>query len=172
MKTFLFSFFFLLLQTSAFAQTRILELKSDKSVYSAGEAAVLRANFFSKPDNTDFQFDIISTVNGEPVEVDRVTDFQMFSSVKNLLPGNYTWEVSVVVQDARYARDLKETIIYYTDSIANLDAQIAIETDPVALASLQNRRDDAMRLKAAALSELNGIRTAILAPLTLQFSVQ
>lgn len=171
MKTLIFSIL-LTLSTQLFAQTKIVELKSDKTIYSAGETAVLRANFLARPDNTDFQFDIISSLNSELLTVDRVTDFQMFSSAKDLVAGVYTWGVTVVVQDARYARDLKTTIAYYADLVITLDEQIAVETDPVLLANLQKRKEDANHLKAAAQSELHSIRTPVLAPVTLQFTVQ
>lgn len=171
MKTLIFSILLSFLSVTN-AQTKVIELKSDKAVYAAGETAVLRANFFAKPDNTDFQFDIVSSLNSNLLEVDRVTDFQMFSSAKELVAGDYTWTVSVVVQDARYARDLKTTIQYYTNLIIDLDEQIAAETDPVLLANLQKRKDDAISLKIAAQSELNSIRTPVLAPVTLDFTVQ
>jgi hypothetical protein len=172
MRSILFSILIACFAVNAGAETKVLELKSDKAIYAAGETAVLRANFFSKPDNSDYQFDILATLNGQPIIVDRVTDFQMFSTAKQLEVGDYVWSVTVVIQDARYARDLKETIIYYSNLIASLDEQIAAEIDPVKLESLQKRRADDITLKDAANAELQSIRTPILAPLTLQFSVQ
>lgn len=154
------------------AQTRIVELRSDKTVYAEGENPVLRADFLSKPDNTDFQFDILGTLNGTELAVDRVTDYQMFSQPRDLEPGTYTWEVTVVIQDARYARDLKESIAYYENLISTLEAQIAVETDPEALAALERRRDEAVQIKTAAESELNRIRKPVLAPLSLSFTVE
>lgn len=171
MKLFLLISSFIFLNT-ALAETKIVDLRSDKGIYSAGDTAVLRANFLSKPDNSDFQFDITAKLNGQSLPVDRVTDFQMFSSAKNLVAGNYTWQVSVVVQDARYARDLKSTIQFYSDAIAGIDTQIATETDPAKLLNLQKRRADDISIKQSAINELNQIRTPVLAPLTLQFSVQ
>lgn len=153
-------------------ETKIVELKADKPVYAVGDTALLRANFYARPDNSDFEFDIVGTLNGTPIPADRVTDFQIFSSAKNLAAGSYTWNVQVVIQDARYARDLKDTINYYADLAANLNDQIAVETDPDKLANLTKQRDDALSLKAAAESELSDLRSPVMAPLSLNFSVQ
>ena len=162
----------LIFSASLYAQTSIVELKADKTIYAAGDTAILRANFLAKPDNTDYQFDVLATLDGQAITVDRVTDFQMFSTAKTLVTGTHTWQVTVVIQDARYARDLKASIIYYTDSIASLDTQIAAATDPVVIANLQKRKDDAVNIKAAAESELQNIRSPVMNPLTLSFTVQ
>ncbi|MGZ6419033.1 MAG: hypothetical protein ACXWPX_11005 [Pseudobdellovibrio sp.] len=172
MKSLLMILLPLFFSTSLYAQTSIVTLNADKTIYASGDTAILRANFLAKPDNTDFQFDALATLDGQAVTVDRVTDFQMFSTVKNLTTGNHTWQVTVVIQDARYAQDLKDSITYYTNLIASLDSQIAAATDPTVIANLQKRKDDAVNIKTAAESELQNIRSPVMNPLTLQFTVQ
>ena len=162
----------LFLSQLAVSQTKVIELKSDKAIYTVNETPILKATLFSKPDNTDYQFDVTATLNGQQVATDRVTDYQVFSSPKNLPVGIYTWVVTMVIQDAKYAKDLKATIKYYLNQISILDAQIAVETDPVVLENLQTRRLDAIDIKAAAESELQSIRKPVLAPVQLDFTVQ
>lgn len=154
------------------ANTKIVRLRSDKKIYAEGETAILRATFLSKPDNSNFQFDILGNLNAEPLPVDRVTDYQMFSKVKNLEPGTHTWQVLVVIQDARYARDLKASIAHYGQIIAELDAEINLETDPDVIEQLEAQKATALKKKTAAESELSRIRTPVLEPLTLQFTVE
>lgn len=162
----------LFLSQLAVAQTKVIDLKSDKAVYTTSESPILKATLFSKPDNTDYQFDVTATLNGQAIPTDRVTDYQIFSSPKNLPVGTYTWIVTMVIQDAKYAQDLKTTIKYYLNQVSILDAQIATETDPVVLENLQSRRIDALDIKAAAESELQSIRKPVLAPVQLDFTVQ
>jgi len=162
----------LLITNVSFAETKVIELKSDKAVYAVGEVPVLQATVLTKPDSSDFQFDITAKLNNADIATSRVTDFQMFSAPKNLAVGSYSWTVTLVIQDASYAKDLKTTIRYYENQILDLDAQIAVETDPAALAVLQGKRADAVQIKTAAASELQSIRTAVLQPVTLTFSVQ
>lgn len=162
----------LFLSQFAVSQTKVIELKSDKAIYTINDSPILKATLFSKPDNTDYQFDVTATLNGQPIATDRVTDYQVFSSPKNLVAGEYTWIVTMVIQDAKYAQDLKTTIKYYLNQISILDAQIAAETDPVVLENLQARRLDAIDIKAAAESELQSIRKPVLAPVQLEFTVQ
>ena len=162
----------LFLSQFAMSQTKVIELKSDKAIYTTNEAPILKATLFSKPDNTDYQFDVTATLNGQAVATDRVTDYQIFSSPKNLAIGQYTWVVTMVIQDAKYAQDLKTTIKYYLNQVSILDAQIASETDPVVLENLQSRRLDALDIKAASESELQSIRKPVLAPVQLAFTIQ
>ena len=159
-------------QISFAQQTKVIELKSDKAIYATTENPILKATLFSKPDNTDYQFDITATLNGQNIDVDRITDYQMFSSPKNLIVGAYTWTVTMVIQDAKYAKDLKTTIKYYENQISILDAQIAVTTDPVTLATLQARRIDYLDIKSAAAQQLQSIRRPVLAPVSLTFTVQ
>ncbi len=162
----------LFLSQFAVTQTKVIDLKSDKAIYAVSDSPILKATLFSKPDHTDYQFDVTATLNGQPISTDRVTDYQIFSSPKNLAVGVYTWVVTMVIQDANYARDLKTTIKYYLNQISILDAQIAVETAPVVLGDLQARRLDAIDIKAAAESELQSIRKPVLAPVQWQFKVQ
>jgi hypothetical protein len=162
----------LFLSQFAVAQTKVIDLKSDKTIYAVSESPILKATLFSKPDNTDYQFDVTATLNGQSIATERVTDYQIFSSPKNLTAGAYTWVVTMVIQDAKYAQDLKTTIKYYLNQISILDAQIATEIDPVVLENLQSRRLDALDIKAAAESELQSIRKPVLAPVQLEFTVQ
>lgn len=165
--------FLALLSQNVFADsTRIVALSSDKAVYAAGENAVLRAKFFTRPNNPNYDFDIVGILNGSPLPVTRITDFEMFSSAKNLVAGNYAWTVSVVVQDARYARDLKTSIAYFESEIERLTQEIAQETDPDRLENLNRQKAKNESLKAASVSELNQIRTPVLAPQTITFIVQ
>lgn len=151
--------------------TKLIALSSDKAVYSAGESAVLRAQLLSKPNNPNFDFDVVATLNGDTIAVDRVTDFELFSTAKELTAGNYSWTATLVLQDARYARDLKAAIQYYSSEIERLTNEIAEETDPQAIANLEKKKARAEALKAASENELASIRTAVLAPQTISFQV-
>lgn len=172
MKTFLLIIATLFISLSSFAGTKIVELSSDKTAYAEGDSAVLRANFVSKPDNSDFSLDIVGTLNNSPLASDRITDFEIFSKTAALTEGNYTWTVQVVIQDTKYAQDLKDTIRYYADEIYSLNAKIAAETDPAKLANLIARRDSDLSSQGAAQAELTSIRSPVLSPISLTFSVQ
>ncbi len=153
------------------AQTKLVQLSSDKAVYTQGETASLKAYLLSKPTSPNFQFDVQAKVNNQSVATERITDFQYFYGAKNLTAGSYTWQVTVVIQDARYARDLKTSITYYVQLVENLDGQIATETDPVRLEALQRRKSEALALKQAAEKELESIQTPIAEPVELNFTV-
>ena len=77
----------------------------------------------------------------------------------------------MVLQDARYARDLKSSIKYFQDKITVIDVRLATETDPVVIADLQSQKARYQSLKAASESELTSIRTLV-ETLTLTFTVQ
>lgn len=172
MKKNFWFFSILLFFLPAIAASDFVKLRSNKATYTEGENAILRAVFLTKPDNSNFQFDITGILNAEALSVERVTDYQMFSTAKNLLPGTYTWSVTVVIQDARYARDLKVSIAYYAARITELEDLIAVETDPEALEVLEHERSKQISKKSAAESELSRIRTPVREPMTLQFTVE
>ncbi len=171
MKT-LFIASLVFLSTTVLAQTKVIEVKSDKLIYSTTETPVLRATLFAKPDNSDFQFDIIAKLNGTEIKTDRVTDYEMFSNPKNLTVGVYTWVVTLVTQDARYARDLKTTIKYYENKNITIDQQLLTETNPTVIANLQAQKTQNLNIIAASKSELNNIRTPVLNPVSTTFTIQ
>ena len=154
------------------ASSDLIRLTSDKSVYTSTENPILRATLNSRPDNTDFQFDIIATLNGANIPTERVTDYMMFSKASSLASGDYTWAVTVVLQDARYARDLKATIKYYENRISDINQQLLTETDPQIITQLNNQKNQFQGIITASQSELNQIRTQVSDPVQLQFSVQ
>jgi len=165
-------FLFLLFTVQAFAGTEILTLSSDKSIYAESETAILRASLHAKPNNANLQFDLLATLNGNPIAVDRVTDFQSFSTEKNLALGSYTLEVTLVVQDARMATDLKAAIAFYNADIAEIQEDLSTETDPEVIANLQARLLKSQNLLAAAEFQLSDIRSIVMEPKTLSFIVQ
>jgi hypothetical protein len=50
--------------------------------------------------------------------------------VPNLTAGDHTWRAEVVLQDARYARDLKTSIAYFAEKVSEINDRLAEETDP------------------------------------------
>lgn len=149
----------------------IFSISSDKAAYAVNEAATLRASVVTRPINTDYEFDIVGTLNGTPLAAERVTDFEYFSTAPNAEAGIYMWEATLVMQDKRYARDLKASITYFDGRIATIDGQLATETDPDVIASLQAQKARYLSLKAGADSELGSIRTPV-KNLSLEFTVQ
>ena len=162
----------MVITSSGLAQTAVFTLKSDKTVYATTETPILKASVYTRPDNSDYEFDITATLNNQSIATERVTDFQMFSMPKNLVIGTYTWAVILVMQDARYAKDLKATIKYYENKIIDIDTQLSTATDPQVIATLQQQKTNYTNIKLAAVSELTAIRTPVLAPQTLTFQVQ
>lgn len=156
----------------SFAQTKVIELKSDKSIYNVGDIPVLKATLFSKPDNSDFQFDVSALLNDVEIKTDRITDFQIFSAPKNLSVGTYNWVVTVVIQDARFATDLKSIIKYYDDKIIDIDTELLTATDPNIIADLMAKKTEYQNIISASQQQLNSIRTPVLQPVSLQFTVQ
>lgn len=156
--------------TSA-ADTVIATLKSDRTSYAVGENAVLRATLHTRPENPDFQFDIVGRVNSVALPVERTTDFNMFSTLSNLESGTFTWEVDVVLQDAAYAKDLKASILYFDDKIEVIDNRLLTETDPVVIDSLILQKERYEELKSASQQELSDSRTLVQS-LSLTFTAQ
>lgn len=171
-----FSKFFcvLLLAPFLFAPLSFAEplasLSSNKAEYAVGESAVLRASLATKPADENYELDLISTLNEESLPTERTTDFQMFATALNLAAGSHTWAVTVVLQDKRYARDLKASLNYFNAKIAEIDEALATETDPVEIARLQERRARYLSLHEAATAELSNHRTAVAGPFTHTFN--
>lgn len=149
----------------------VLELRSDKSTYSSGESAVLRASLDTRPADQNFEFDLVSNLNGVGLSVERTTDFEFFSYSAPLVAGDYTWEVTMVLQDKRYARDLKASILYFTQKIQAIDEELGT-APPEEVPDLEARKARYLSLKNAAEIELENHRTIITGPKTLQFQVQ
>lgn len=149
----------------------IFTISSDKANYSVGETPVLQASVATKPLSPDFEFDVVAELNEQALAVERITDYEFFSSAPGLAADSYTWEATLVIQDKRYARDLKESIAYFDGRIATIDGQLATETDPDVIASLNAQKARYQSLKSGAMSELGSIRTAVKTA-TIQFTVQ
>jgi hypothetical protein len=150
----------------------LFKISSNKSVYLVNEKPLLKATVFSKPENTDYQFDIHTELNNQIISSDRVTDYQMFSLPQNLVAGLYTWKVTLVIQDARYARDLKTTIKYYQNQIIDIDTKLLTETNPQVILDLQNQKTENLNIIQSAQSELQSIQTIVAPSQTIQFRVQ
>lgn len=143
------------------ALTEILQVRSDKPAYTVGESAILRATLSTKPESSDYEFDIVAQLNGVDLPITRTTDFELFSLVEDLQVGTYAWDVNVVIQDAHYARDLKEALAFYEVELADIADRLSTETDPDTIANLQAKQERYTSLHEAALSELSRIRTVV-----------
>lgn len=161
----------LLITISTAWAAEVLELRSDKNTYSVGEAAVLRASLDTKPSDVNFEFDLVSELNGVALSVERTTDFEFFAYSSPLFAGDYVWEVTMVLQDKRYARDLKASILYFTQKIQQIDAELGA-APPEEIPDLEARKARYISLRSAAEQELQSHRTIITGPKTLQFQVQ
>ncbi len=156
----------------AFADTKLIQLSSDKTTYAAGETAVLRAMLLSEPENTDFEFEALGQLNGADLPMDRITQFESFANVANLQAGAYTWTVNIYLQDARLARDLKASIDFYNGKIANIDAELVTNPPPERVAELEADKAEDQSLITAAQNQLTANRTFVHGPETISFTVQ
>lgn len=165
-------FFTLLFSSFTQADTKIVELSTDRAVYSAGDNAVLRAMLFTRPDNHSLELEVLGNLNGVSLPVERVTDFEHFSTARGLEVGSYTWTVEVFIQDARLARDLKNTVSYAADKIVEIDQELATNPPPERVEELLIQKARYERLKATAEAELLTIRTKIHGPVGISFQVE
>jgi hypothetical protein len=157
--------------TTVCGAAELATISSDKDIYATGETAILQIALSTQPDNTNYEFDAVGDVDGLALEIDRSTPFALFSTDATLQAGTDTWTVHIVLQDARYARDLKTSIGYFTQKITDIDARLATETDPTVIANLQTQRSKYVGLLAASQSELTEIRSEV-KTLSLNFEVQ
>ena len=155
----------------AFADTKLIQISSDRATYAAGDTAILRAMLLTKPDNANFEFEALGKLNGVDLPLERITEFESFSLAQDLEPGVYTWSVEIVIQDGRLARDLKESIAYFTARIAEIDAELATEPPPERVEELLAAKAQVERLAAVTSLELTRIRTKVHGPVTIDFEV-
>lgn len=149
----------------------ILTISSDKAEYIVGEVPELQASVVTRPLSPDFEFDVVGELNEQPLSVERVSDFEFTSSAPGLAAGSYTWEATLVIQDKRYARDLKASITYFEGQIDTIEDQLATETDPDLIAALEAEKARYESLQAAAEAELVAIRTVVKTA-QIEFTVQ
>jgi hypothetical protein len=156
---------------SAAYADEILTISSDKAEYLVGEVPELQASVVTRPLSPDFEFDVVGELNEQPLPVERVSDFEFSSTAPGLSAGSYTWDVTLVIQDKRYARDLKASITYFDGQIDTIEDQLLTETDPGVIEQLEAEKARFESLKAAAESELVAIRTVVKAA-HIDFTVQ
>ncbi len=161
----------LFISQGAQAATPLFTITSDKATYLTTDTVNLTANFTAVPSNADYEFDLVSNVSGVSVDTTRANSKQLVVQVSNLPVGTYTWQVQVVLQETRYAKDLKTGIQNDAAQIISLNSQIAAEQDPVKKAALQNTRDQVVAEQASFQAELANVRTPVLTPVSLTFSV-
>lgn len=166
MKALLFFF----LSMPAFAGV-IGSISTDKVSYHSGEKAILRVRFLTIPENPVYEFDAVATLNNAALTLDRPTDYEMYTTTAPLTAGSYQFQADLVSQDKNYARDLKASVVYYTQQIARVDDLLAHTTNPTDIANLQAERAKYVSLQGAAQLELANIRTVIESP-TINFIVQ
>ena len=156
-----FSLFALMIAAPTFASTQIATLNFDKTYYVAGNKAVLTALLASKPNDPNLEFDIVGKLNGTTLDATRVTDYDFYSTTAALTAGSYNWTVTVYLQDARYARDLKTSITGFTSQIAAIDVSLQTETNPTVIAQLQAQRASLVDLGNTTTAQLAASRTSV-----------
>ena len=172
MKAVLFALSALILNLTPEAQSSpLISLRSDKASYGENERAVLRASLATRPADPNYEFDVVSTLNAAPIAMERTTDFEQFASTAELSVGSYTWSATLVLQDKRYARDLKNSIGYFDGRIALIDEDLANATDPEEIEQLERSRARYVSLKASAEAELANHRATVAGPITHEFTV-
>lgn len=153
------------------AETKIVEIFSSKSVYNLGETVILRSMLLTKPDNENYELEVLGDLGGNPLSLERVTEFESFAAVEGLTPGTYTFSANVVIQDARLARDFKESIRRFQEKIAAIDAELATNPPPDRVEELLAEKARFEQLLQTTQGELSRIRTKIHGPVTLNFDV-
>lgn len=168
MKTFLAMMFLALPAYGA----DLLTLSTDKASYAVGEPVIVHASLSTAPDNTDYEFDLLTTLNAAPLALSRPTAYEFFGSAEGLAAGDYELSTQVVIQDARYARDLKTAIAHFTAEVARYQALIDAATDPVLIGQYEAAKARNQSLQDASASELAAIRTNVGSPVTHNFIVE
>ena len=152
-------------------ETEVIRLFSNQAEYSVGDRAILRATLSTRPKD-GFGFTLRGALNSQDLSIEKITDFEFFSEVKNLQAGTYDWAVTVYIQDKRLAEDLKSAIATFTAQIAAIDAELLTESDPQIIAGLEEEKARLEDLLLATEFELENNKTKVFGPATHQFIVQ
>jgi len=160
-----------LLPVGVFAENRLVVLSSDKAAYQIGEKAVLSARLTTKPDNQNLEFDLVGSIDGTEIPIQRVTDFDFYSTTAFTAIGQKKWRITVYIQDARVARDLKISIASFIARISEIDLLLQTETDPAKRDQLLQEKARTQQFLAASEAQLISIRSKIYGPVQLNLQV-
>lgn len=153
------------------AENKVVAFSSDKALYQVGDKAILSARLITKPDNPNLEFDLVSKLNGVEIPIQRVTEFDFYSTATLSTVGSNPWRVIVYIQDARLARDLKASIAGFNARIAAIVQELEENQDPVKEQELLDEKAQHERFLAASQAQLTSIRSQVYGPVGLNLQV-
>ena len=153
------------------ADNKVVAFSSDKSSYQVGDKAILGARLITRPDNPNLEFDLVSKLNGVEIPIQRVTEFDFYSTATLSTVGSNPWRVTVYIQDARLARDLKASIVAFSARIAAIDEELEQNEDPLIEQELLDEKAQQERFLAASQAQLTGIRSQVYGPVGINIQV-
>lgn len=150
----------------------IVELSANKTVFAPGEKAILRAKLTTKPDNENLELDLVGKVENIDHSINKLTEFEYFSTLDLPTVGIYRWRVTVYLQDKRLARDLKATLSELSKNIAEIDEELVDAEDPEQIAELEAAKAKLTNLRTLTEEQLASIRTQVYGPAALNVRVE
>lgn len=153
------------------ANTKFFDLQVNQESFLVGDTAIFHAQVFGKPENPDFEFDVLLQLNSSSVPVTRASDFSFLGRSQLLNSGTQTVSATVYMQDKSYAAQLKISIQNFQQKIQLAQDQLEEETDPERIGELNAEIAKYTQLKNAAEAQLSSIRTKVRGPISRNFTV-
>ncbi|WII72089.1 hypothetical protein QJS83_16630 [Bdellovibrio sp. 22V] len=126
----LVSYLLVFFNHAAFGAPQILTLESDNSSYGIGQRALLRAKINVKPNKPNQEVILVSTLDGNPLEVLSFSSRYGYSLTAQLSTvGMSNWTVRAYVQDKNKALEYEKIILYYQKENIDIEDALAKETD-------------------------------------------
>jgi len=144
-----------------------LLLTSDKASYAAGATATVVAALSGTPENPDEEFFVSAMFAGNSIPMTRLTKTESYAITPALSSGASLFFGQVYLQNAREAKALNEAVKFYQNDIASLQAQLAITTDPNAIATINSEIAVDQDRLGAVQNEQSRIRTPVGPPVTI-----
>lgn len=151
-----------------------IELSSDLPEYLLGESATILIDQQVPENVPDFEYFYRAYFNDSPVAITTIPSSggdRQFITGALTVDGLNTFKVDLYIQDAKLADQYEDSIDFYTDENAKIDAALVNETDPAIIAELQAQKAKNLSLIVKAQEELEANRTKVGPPAYLTFSV-
>jgi len=144
-----------------------LLLTSDKASYVAGATATVVASLSSTPENPEEEFFVTAMFAGNSLHLTRLTKTESYAITPALASGASLFIAQVYLQNAKEAKALNDATKFYQNDIAALQAQLAVTTDPNAIATINSEIAVDLDRLGATQGEFSRIRTPVGPPVTI-----
>jgi len=141
--------------------TPIVRLSADKASYHVGDQASLTVLLKTRPDDSEDEFDVTSTIDGVSVATIQETSTVYFVSYPVAMAGPHLWQTTLFLQNARFAHDAKIVIGQSNAAILADQKLLQTATDPAQISQLQADLAHQQSLLVSTQAALASIRTIV-----------